>query len=193
MQEGTSASNRMCLTGIVFAVVMIQFVMRKCFLFGNLLLAATLPGAGWLRVLLLSPDEGLRSIYFAGLVAACALSCGVLLGVKGKEPETVLSHFLRGLLAFLTVVQLLLLPINYGVLIIGNTPMPRVAALSNQQNLTPGQAAWLIWEGKEGITYLIRNKGNQEPQKVLVTFPRKDINKIEIIAYDPILSTLFAP
>ena len=62
----------------------------------------------------------------------------------------------RGLLAFLVVVQILLLPVNYGILI-----MDRVAAAScrcrQAIRLSDGDAAWLVWEGKDGVTFLVRH------------------------------------
>ena len=84
-----------------------------------------------------------------------------------------------------------MLPINYGILIAGNREMPRVAGLGGKEKLGEGQVAWLIWEGKEGITYLIKEGGNGSNRRTLITFSRKDIKKIQITQYDPILRILF--
>ena len=51
--------------GIVIAVFLIQFVMRKCFEFGNVLLRTDPPG-GWITSVLLSSD-GKLALYFCGL------------------------------------------------------------------------------------------------------------------------------
>src|SRR6266550_1941243 len=47
-----SNPERVGLLGIVLALVMIQFVFRKCFVFGNLLLAERLPEYEWINGIL---------------------------------------------------------------------------------------------------------------------------------------------
>jgi hypothetical protein len=56
------------LLGLVFGTILVQFVLRKCLAFGNLLLAKQLPDR-WLSSILLASDEE-QSLYFSGLVAA---------------------------------------------------------------------------------------------------------------------------
>ena len=59
---------RLAIFGIVFSVITIQFVMRHCFLFSNLLLAPKLPSdPAWLVQLML--DDNLMPLYFSLLVA----------------------------------------------------------------------------------------------------------------------------
>jgi len=50
---------------------------------------------------------------------------------------------------FLAAVQMLLLPINFGVLIVDQS-LPRVAALGAGRSAR--REAWLVWEGKDGAT-----------------------------------------
>lgn len=185
------AHDRLALAGIVFAVVMIQFVMRQCFLFNNLLLLSDLPEPGWLRALLLDKTDDLKSLYFAGLVASTILTAVLLRAAQNYGVPTLLSRFLQGLLAFLLAVQFFLLPVNYAILI-AEPDMPRVANLGGQQGLEKGQEAWLVWEGKEGVTFLIRRQAYGKEQRFLLTRPRKDITEIGIVAFDPILRILFA-
>jgi hypothetical protein len=59
---------RLPLLGLVFGTILVQFVLRKCLAFGNLLLAKQLPDR-WLSSILLASDEE-QSLYFSGLVAA---------------------------------------------------------------------------------------------------------------------------
>ncbi len=168
--------------GIVFAVVMIQFVMRQSFALSNLLLADRLPAApSWLVALLL--DEWLVPLYFSALVAGCALSLAVLVAAR-RAP---VPAPLRGLLLFLAAVQILLLPVNYGVLVIDKS-LPRVAALGADP-LQDGDQAWLVWETDAGMTFLVRNQG--QGRKSLVWLPRSEIRRTEIVAFDPIFTTLF--
>jgi len=184
-----SNSTRLALTGVVFSVMMIQLVMRQCFLLSNLLISPELPGPGWLRSLLLNDTSGWGSLYFPGLVAGTALTGGLLVVARGREGQTTVGYLLGGLLTFFVAVQLLLLPVNYGYLIVDKT-MPRVARIGNDA-IKEGQEAWLVWEGKEGVTYLVRDSKNGKNRRTLVTLPRKDIKKIEITGYDPILRVLF--
>jgi hypothetical protein len=177
--------TRLALLGIVFAVIMIQFVMRQCFVFSNLLLARDLPPEpGWLVALLL--DDRLMPVYFSALVAACAVPLAILWAL-GKAEAPGPGGFAKGLLVFLAAVQVLLLPINYGVLIVDKA-LPRVAALGKEP-LADGQDAWLVWEGKDGVTFLVRNR--ERDRRALITMRRADVERAEILGFDRIVPTLF--
>jgi hypothetical protein len=182
--------RRLALVGIVLAVVLIQFVMRQCFSFSHLLLTPRLPEPAWLGAFLLAEDDGPMALYFAGLVAGTAVSCCLCCLAWRGDGSTTLSRLMVWLLAFLAAVQILMLPVSYGILIVDKT-MPRVATLGGYKALSKGQQAWLIWEGIEGVTYLIRDKSEGQDMRMLVTLPRDEIKQIEIIAYDPILRILF--
>lgn len=186
-----SNPNRLTLIGIILSVVMIQFVMRQCFIFSNLLLAPSLPEPEWLRSILLSRGDGFRSLYFAGLVAGTAMICGIFTFVREREGQNTFSRLLVGLLAFLITVQFLMLPVNYGILIVDKV-IPKVASLDGQKDLDKGQEAWLVWEGKDGVTFLVRGREAGKETRMLVALRRNDIKETRIIAYDPILHVLFA-
>jgi len=178
--------TRLSLFGIVFAVTMIQFVMRQCFVFSDLLLSRDLPSEpSWLVTLLL--DDRLLPLYFSGLVAACALTLAILWALRTLEPPSRQTVLTKGLLGFLAAVQILLLPINYGVLIVDKT-LPRVAALG-EEPLTKGDEAWLVWEGKEGVTFLVRSR--ERDRRALVTIQRAKVTRTEILGFDRIVPTLF--
>jgi hypothetical protein len=185
-----SDPDRLTLIGIILAVVIIQLVMRQCFLFSNLLLAPRLPEPEWLRSLLLATDDGLRSLYFSGLLAGAALTGGLGMLARRRLGRTTRPRLMHGLLVFLVAVQLLMLPVNYGILIADKT-IPKVADLGNEKLLGVAEEAWLVWEGKDGVTYLVRRKLADKEQRTLITLPRGDVKKINIIAYDPILRVLF--
>jgi hypothetical protein len=178
--------SQLALFGIVFAVIVIQFVMRQCFIFSDLLLAHELPPEpGWLVMLLL--DDRLMPLYFSLLVGACAVPLAMLWALRKSEAPDGPGGFAKGLLAFLAAVQVLLLPVNYGILILDKS-LPRVAALGKQP-LARGEVAWLVWEGKEGVTFLVRS---QEPnRRSLVTVRRGDVERMEILGFDRIVPTLF--
>jgi len=180
------APRRLVGFGIVFAVLAIQFVMRQCFDFSNLLLAPTPPREpAWLVRLLL--DDTLMPLYFTGLVAACALPLAILWRLHDAPPRGTWLVVGRGLLVFLASVQVLLLPINYGVLIVDKS-FARVAALG-ERALADGDEAWLVWEGKDGVTYLVRSPARK--RRALLTLPRDAVKQTEIIGFDRILPLLF--
>ena len=178
------------LAGIVFSVAMIQFVMRDCFELSNLLLRERLPEShfsDWL----LRGDESRIAFFFAGLMAACSVPAALLLVLRG-EALTAGVAALRNLLFVLFVVQLLLLPINYGYLVL-DTTLPRVASLDGMKPLPKGSTAWLVWEGKDGVTFLVRAREGDKTVKSLLTLPRSEAKRVEIRAYDRIYAALFAP
>jgi hypothetical protein len=181
---------RLGLAGIAISLVVIQFVMRQPFLYSNLLVAQKLPDH-WLRALLLTDEEGFRALYFAGLLAATAAPAAIAFVMAGQEGTDGLARALRILLAAVVTIQMLLLPINYSFLITA-TPLPRVAGLDGVAAAPPGAAAWLAWEGKDGVTYLVRDRASGRDRRSLLTLPRKDVGRIEITGYDPVLRMLFA-
>ncbi|MGA1864311.1 MAG: hypothetical protein ACMUHX_04545 [bacterium] len=191
IRDWATTPNRWSLFGIIFSLFMIQFVMRKCFFLSNLLLREKLPPqAGWLNSLLLTRNEGLMALYFSGLIGGCIISGGFFFFLHKQTSLTTLSRLLKGILAFLMVVQFLLLPVNYGYLIVDKS-MPRVADLGGIRTLKEKEEAWLVWEGKEGITYLIQKKKGEGVSKSLITLPREDIKEIEVVAYERILPVLY--
>jgi len=186
VSEWVMRPPRLAVFGIVFAVIVIQFVMRQCFVFSDLLLAPRLPPEpGWLVTLLL--DDRLMPLYFSLLVGACAVPLAVLWALRKSEAPGGPGGFAKGLLAFLAAVQVLLLPVNYGVLIVDKA-LPRVAALGKQP-LAEGEDAWLVWEGKDGVTFLVRSRAPKG--RLLVTMRRADVERMEILGFDRIVPTLF--
>jgi hypothetical protein len=142
--------------GIIVSVALIQLVMRKCFLFSNLLLAKSLPESGLgLEQLLLDEDDLRRSMFFVGLVTGTIVTGSLWLYARSLASQTSVSKFLATLLAFLVIVQFLFLPINYGIFI-QDRYLPRVTDLGDQVPLAPGERAWLVWEGTHTFTYLVQ-------------------------------------
>ena len=205
----------LAVAGVAVSLMLIQLVMRHCFNFSNLLLADNLRepdwvgslfsdnGDGLLRSILLNEGGNLpQALYFSGLVAGLALSTVLLSAAWSRRQRIVTAdpegtsaqrrqpRALMALLLFLVAVQFLLLPVNYGVLIMDKV-LPRVSDLGGMERLTEGQQAWLVWEGNEGMTYLVRSSEPTGTRRKLVTLPRKDVKRTEIVQYDPILRCLF--
>jgi len=177
---------RVPLLGTLLALGMIQFVLRKCFVFGNLLFATHLSEYRWLNSLLLA-DDAIKSLFFSGVVGGTLLT-GVLLqyALRAGSAATSLSKLLVGLLAFLFAVEFLLLPVNYGILI-ASQELPRVADMGASEKLSGGEQAWLLWESKEANVYFVREA---DDKREMITIPEKNA-KIKIVGYDPIFQVLF--
>jgi len=157
-----SQPSRLLVFSILFSVLTIQLVMVQCFFLRNLLLAHQLPSQpSWLVALLL--DENLCTLYFAGLVASCLVTIGILIATRSAQ----LPALSFGVALFLAGVQVLLLPVNYGVLIVDKT-LPRVTRIGNDP-LTSGQTAWLAWEGKDHMTFLVREDSKDQRSLLTVT------------------------
>jgi hypothetical protein len=185
-----SAPDRLIMIGIVFSVAVIQLLMKQCFFFSNLLLRANFPRESpWLADLLLSKNEKVFEWYFSGLIVAALLSIALLLYVASKERVSQWSRYSFAVFAFLVMAQILLLPVNYGYLL-ADKYLPRVATLDGEKPLATNEDAWLVWEGKDGLTFLLRRRDGGTARS-LVTIKQKDVKKTEIIGYDRILTELF--
>src|SRR2546430_16659066 len=83
-------------------------------------------------------------LYFSALVVAPAASCAILVAVRDADPRAV-PPYAKGLLAFLAAAQVLLLPVNYGVLIVDKT-LTRVA-VRGVKPIESGELARLFRSG----------------------------------------------
>ena len=183
--------HRLALTGILFSLLMIQLVMRQCFLLSNLLLAEDIPAdPSWLRGLLLAQTDGPMALYFSALLAGVVISSGIFYALKKQPNTTPTALFLTSLLGFLLFVQILLIPVNYGILVVDKS-MPRVAGLDETRILQANEQAWLVWEGNEGKTFLLRKQQAGKYTKSLITLPRDTAKNLEITGYDRIFEVLF--
>jgi hypothetical protein len=139
---------------------------------------------------LLREDGGRIALYFTGLIAACAVPVAVLIAVQGPGLTRSIAAA-RHLLVVLFALQVLLLPVNYGYLVLDNT-LPRVATLDGTTPLPAGSSAWLVWEGKDSMTFLVRAQQAGQKTRSLVTLARAEVKRVEILAYERIFPTLFA-
>jgi hypothetical protein len=175
--------------GIIFSIILIQVVMRACFGFSNILLGQGLPEPGYLRDCVLAEDDGFINLFFTGIMAGTLLNAAILYfawnsaGDAGRRRH----RMLRSILVFLVSLQFLLLPVNYGMLVVNRT-LPRLADLG-APGVLKGRDAWLVWEGAEWITYLLREPSTGE--RSLLALPRRETKSIEIKCQDPILRILY--
>ncbi len=172
--------------GVIFSVCLIQFVVRQCLVFTNLLLRQSLPEPAWMaQYLLLDPDGGIQAIYFSLLLGGCAITLGLWLMARRRRAAASRAGSL--LLATLAGIQFLFLPVTFGILI-ADKEVPRVTTLNGKDPLPAGQTAWRIWEGKEGVVFLVRGETNS---RTLSTIDKKEIKRTDIADYDLILNVLF--
>lgn len=165
------------LIGVVFAVLFIQLVERKCFQFmGSLLVQRRLEGDDWLRKVLLDPSSNREALFFAVLVAGVAVTGWLFAQSRSQKTS---SPVLLTLLAFLFAVEFLLLPVNYGV-IVSTKQLPRV------KGFEPAEA-WLVWEGKDRTTFLVA-----DAERRLVAVPNDQVKTLEITGVDNIFQRLYA-
>ena len=184
--------TRLTLAGMLFSAAFIQRVMKDCFAFDNLLLRDTLPPDSALSNWLLQDDGTRLALYFYGLVGAAMVSGTLLLATCSEPQENPVRIGIWRLFAFLVAVQWLLLPVNYGYLVM-DKQLPEVASMDGTTPLPPGREAWLAWESKDYLTFLLLDRKEKPVRRSLLTVPRAQVKTIEIIAYEPIFSTLFDP
>lgn len=162
--------------GVVFAVLFIQLVERKCFQFMNsLLVQRRLEGDEWLKGVLLDPSSNREPLFFAALIMGVAATGWLLFRASAQATR---MPVLEAVLIFLFAVEFLLLPVNYGV-IVSTRYLPRVA------NFAPANA-WLVSQGKDRTTFLVVEKDHK-----LVSLPNADVKKLEITGVDHVLRILF--
>jgi hypothetical protein len=185
---GSIRARTFYLIGILFAIVVIQFVARNCFLFTNLLLAPSLPGPAWLQAVLLDDQDLIAPLFFAALVAATALTAAILIAGNRRASGQPSSRFLGQLLALLLAIQALFLPINYAVFIAHKS----FARVTNLPPMAAGRA-WLIWENNDVVTLFVLPAASLEDRALITLEAKNTYATSRIVGYDPVLRILFAP
>ena len=174
------------LLGTLAALGLIEIVMRKCLIFGHLLFADKLPRYDWLDNLLLA-DDAAKTLFFTGLVAGVLLT-GLIWrrSIQLIDAARPLTRVLTATLTFLWAVEILLLPVNYGVLI-ASPQLPRVDN-SSLPARPPGERLWLVWDAKEARVYFTLGA---DGRRTMLSVPGNDA-RIEVTAFDPIFCIVFA-
>jgi len=181
---------RRALCGTIFALLVIQILMRKVFQLSNVLVTGELAREPWVNGVLL--NDGWRDLYFHGLVAATLLTGYCLLAGGSLVAQDGGARLASGLLAFLFAVQVLFLPINYGGLVsAGGQSAPRVSRLDGVAPLPENTVAWLVWESHDSITYLVNDPADSHQPWMLVTLPKSEVKRMEIVGYDRLMTQRF--
>jgi hypothetical protein len=162
------------LAGVIFGVLFIQLIERKCFQFmSSILVQQQLEGDAWLKAILL--NESSDSVFFVVLILGVAISGWLLLQARGYPTR---RPGIEAVLIFLVAVEFLLLPVNYGIII-------STKVLSKVSQFAPAEA-WLVSEGKDKTTFLVLDK-----ERKLVSVPNSDVKKLEITGVTQIFPVLF--
>ena len=188
---------RLVLVALVFSTLVVQFVMRQPFQLSDLLLRTELPRTAWLRSLVLDQDGTLLALYLGGMVIAAGISVVLCHAAWKKTSGAPASFFWLGLLSAVVAVQVMLLPINYGILTAGRE-VPRVA-LPEAPGIDAGQELWRIWETKEELVLLARTPAPKTADGVatgretrrLMTVERKKAGRIDTLCIDPLVRLLY--
>ncbi|MGF7213549.1 hypothetical protein GGE65_008194 [Skermanella aerolata] len=176
--------------GIVLSLMVIQVLMRKIMPFSNLLLLDRktvenfLQNDIWLFSMMVCGPEGLVYFYFHALVSLTIIASLLHMSSRYSAPGRGGLRLARGTLVLLLGVQILLLPINFGVLVSASQAMPRVRPTGEGLALASGGVAWLVWESPKGVTYLIDDRTTRPDRLGLFTVQREKAPIIEIIGYD---------
>lgn len=186
---GRPSAQQLAIVGIALSVLVVQLFMRQVFLFDDLLLRPTLPHS-WLAELLLAEDPSYFDYYFIGLLVAAAITTVLLVMCHTLHSKTPGNRGVLVLFTFAWSTQCLFLPVNYGYLLASKT-LPRVASLDGVTPLPGGEQAWLVWEGKEGVTFLVRQVDGTTATRYLITMPKAEVKRVKVTGYDRILRTLF--
>jgi hypothetical protein len=179
--RATWSSRTVALVGIIASVLMIQFVLVQAFTIHDVLLKDPSPDSGWLPGLLRNEIFlKLQSLYFGTMLLAVGFS--VFCWIRGQQMpvEDALTRSLYYVLLFLLFVQALLVPYNHGVIVAEKT-IPRIDVPQGIDDPGKTKMAWLVWEGKNSITFLVWDLApDSQPKRSLVTLLRKDVKKVEI-------------
>lgn len=129
--------------------------------------------------------------YFHGLVAAVVPSALLLGTAGGTAPEHWSTQRLRAILTLLLTFEILLLPVNYGVLVSPNQAVPVVTLQGEARSLVGSEPVWLVWEGKQGFTVFTKDRSCCPGQPALVTVPASKVAGVEVLRQERLLGQLF--
>ncbi|HEV7506876.1 MAG TPA: hypothetical protein VGS07_18445 [Thermoanaerobaculia bacterium] len=187
---GLDRPDHLLVIGLAVSVTLIQLVLRKCLPFTNLLLQHELPSSAWVQALLLDTTGALRPLYFTALLTLTGGVAWLLFAANRRAIRP--SFLLNGALICVLLVQFLLLPVNFGMLV-ANQEVPRVTTIEGKEELNPDMQVWRVWEGADSVTFLVRRLDRgREMRRTLLTLDKKNLNRTEISGYDDLIPFLYA-
>ena len=173
-------------TSLVLAIVAIEFLMSACLPLHDLPFGGR-PEPPWLFDLLQNPNPISRTLFFLGLTVCAMAVCAPVIAASRLPLETWGLKVLFGAAVLLATITVLLVPVNFGVVVMPYS-MGRVEAMGKVP-IPAGQRAWLLWEGKEWMTYFLESGGRRK----LVAVPTKEIDRIEVNGSDSLFDIMYGP
>jgi len=143
-----------------------------------------LPEPPWLESLLISHDPVDQSWFFIGIVSLAAVVCGLVFRASRLKIDTAGLRLLFGVAVVLAVLCVLLVPVNFGAVLMPYS-MGRTTHVG-KATVEPGRSAWMLWEGKEWITYYVKSGVSNS----VVAVPVKEIDRIEVSGSDSLFDIL---
>ncbi len=169
--------------GVVLAVLLIQLALRQCLQFQNLLIASGPPRPRWLATILLSESDVPLSLFLGGAVLLIGVTVA-LWATSEREGNKPLGGRLLGLLLIL---EIGLVPINYGVLT-ANHSMERVSGI---ESLSTEAESWLVWEDDHRLVVLvIPTQPGRAATRKLVLASKGSLGPIHITGRERLLQRL---
>jgi hypothetical protein len=171
---------------VILAIAVIEFWMSACLPIDNLPLAAGPPEPAWMFDLVRNPEPMSRTLFFIAILMCAVLVCMPLIAAWRLPISGRALKALFGLAVLLAAITVLLVPVNFGVLVMPYS-MGRVAAVGKTP-IPAGQRAWLLWEGKDWMTYFVLADGNRK----VVAVPAKEIDRIEVSGNDSLFDVVYS-
>jgi len=126
-----------------------------------------------------------RTLFFIGLLICAAAVCTPVIVASRLPLSTRPLKALFCVAVLLATITALLVPVNFGVVVMPYS-MGRVAALGKTPS-PPGQHAWLLWEGKDWMTYYVQAGDRRQ----VVSVPAKEIDRIEVSGSDSLFDVIY--
>ncbi len=167
--------------GSLWAAVVARFVLHPISRFQNLLLETVPHEPRWIRAVLLDTSDTLAPLYFAGLLVVVVPTafCFLRLPLNAGRPA-------RVLLGLLLVVQLLLVPVHFGIVGAAAT-VPRIAELPGEPS---SSRIWRVFATDDTSVFLVERPTGQGVLRRLVSVPDERIERLDILGRDPLLEIL---
>jgi len=176
-------------TIILLTFLFIQIVMRKVLLIKNISFLNSLPDDGLSGNLihLMMNSQNSSNNYFMGLIIVTGLTMTSWFYFKQIQFTQIKLKILHIFLGILILIQIILLPVSYGILI-NEKELPRISK-NNFLPLKTTENAWLIWEGNKYMNFLV--KDSQTNQTKVLTVPRDTIKQLSVEGTDCVFGLVY--
>lgn len=173
-----ASAHWLLVVGVAWAVLAVQFVMRHVIHFQNLLLDPVPCDPPWLRAVMLDDSGRLAPFYFVALLALLAPTAFAFL----RLPKTGWVAA-RGLLGLLLFVQVLLLPVHFGI-VGAAAPLARLAEVPGEPTTS---RVWQAFATDDSAVFLIERPGPPAERR-LVSLKTEGLERLEVAGREAVLS-----